>query len=118
MLILTPQEEWAQKFLAASMNPTGALSKYFLWVNTVNHHSLRLEWRGFQWITVGTTIPHWNAVMAKPPSLSVLLKLERAMTSPYFIHNTETLKVFDPQHSAMIALHSGDIERYLDNMLG
>lgn len=55
--------------------------------------------------------------MKWPITLPIMLKLERALTSPYFIHNTEILEVFDQQHFIMITLHDGDVEKYLDDLL-
>ena len=120
MLFLSPQEIWEQKFREA-IKPKWSQSvlhnKYFFWSNPINHNSLRLNRTGAMWLHKTSTLPRWRVDMKTPPTLSILTKLERTMTSPYFIRNHEKIELFDIMHSSMLLLNDGDLEKYLDDLL-
>jgi len=121
----TPQELWQTQFLsdARGIQHIKNSSKHFFWVNPLNTNSLRLTFSGFQWIRTSTNILNWEVKLSDQLTIPILLKLEKSITSPYYVRGLEKdlrdpiIWFFDQQHVIMLALHAGNIEKYLDDLL-
>ena len=45
------------------------------------------------------------------------IKLERALSSPYYIQDLGSITVFGEEDLIMLQLHGGDLETYLSNII-
>lgn len=112
-----PQQEWIDKFVAASENQLATTShlRALWWRNPTNHNSLRLTHQGFHWVNKNTTIPSWSVHVPDPINGKQLVQLERVFTSPYFLAKLG-IWVYSEQDYIMLQLHSGNLGAYLDNL--
>ena len=93
--------------------------KHALWVNASNPNSLRLTINGYNWAIKVCNQTAYKIVATHHITNGVLLKLEKLMTSPYYIGpNRGELYLMGEQDSIMISLHSGNLDRYLDDLEG
>jgi hypothetical protein len=119
------QKLWEEEFtrngkIAAhywEQTPGLSANRFGFWSNPLNENSLRLSRGGFTWVEVNTHSKFWSASINEQMMPKTFLKLERALTSPYYIKDLKTLIVFDQKDLIMLQLHGGDLEQYLNNVL-
>ena len=126
------QSYWVQQFLSNQTNHKKDLEtigkgwyyvhesnpkRYTFWTNPLNEESLRLSRSGFQWVKDCTSLPFWKVSIKTEMLPKTFLKLEKALSAPYYIDNLKSLTVFSEEDLIMIQLHAGDLETYLDNII-
>lgn len=91
--------------------------KNLFWVNPFNSQSLRLSKVGFAYVRGNTNLKYYKISIKEKIMPKTFLKLEKALTSPYYIENLTELFVLCEQDMIMLQLHNADLETYLDNIL-
>ena len=115
---LSQQEFQRQVLTDLSLDPASLDgSRYAIWFNPTNPHSLRLTKTGHQWFSKQAKLPHFSVDLGDHKIYSrQLLQLERLFQAPYYIQTVARLVVYGESDYVMLQLHAGDLPLYLNNM--
>ncbi len=87
-----------------------------IWQNPLNTNSLRLNKKGYDWLSTCTTFPAFKFRLDQAMTNGMLLQLDRLMSGPYYIVNRNLIYVYGEQDAIMIQLHGNDLKTYLSNL--
>lgn len=90
------------------------------WANPVSPTSMRLTAAGHTMLTEKLMLKQYEFTLPKGMKWTgiTLLQLDRNITSPFFIKGTTKIVFYSEQDSIMLALHGGDLIRYLSAFEG
>jgi hypothetical protein len=84
------------------------------WHNPLNHNSLRLTKKAYNMLNAAK-IKDFKFRLPAKILPKTLLQLEKYFTAPYFIPNVNTIICYGETESIMLALHTNNLQQYLDN---
>lgn len=106
----TPQAEWQDKFY--SLTPY-SVSPSSWWYNPTNHSSLRLTQKAY--LEIRKYVKFYKFELIHDIRPKCLVQLERYFKEPYYVQNRKTIHIVSDRDAMMLALHSNDLQQYLDN---
>lgn len=113
-----------QKFLTCDASDSAVKLRQELnhprhwWFNPTNPKSLRLHSNSYH-IVKKCFLPYWEFALTSSIRSRHLLYMEKYFTSPYYIYPVtmhRRILVWGETESIMIALHTNDLGKYLDNL--
>ena len=109
---MSKQLEWETKFKEKTfpLIPPGSW-----WKNPTNKNSLRLK-NNKIFLEVLKHFKFYKFIMLEPFRPKTLLQMEKYFTEPYYIKDHKTIYIHSEQDAIMLALHSNDLQKYLDNL--
>ena len=84
------------------------------WFNPVNPDSLRLTKMAYRMLTQAK-VPVFKFKTTEKYRPKTFVQLERFVTSPYYLLNSQTIVLFGESEAMMMALHGNNLQQYLDN---
>ena len=90
--------------------------KYRIWFNPTEDSSLRLTLEGYRFVTKDVKLQSYGFELEEPLTNRNLLQLERYFQSVYYLFKNTKIVVFEESEATMLALHSGDLKTYLENL--
>ena len=110
----SPQTIWVEKF--NEMGCGTDIPVVAWWVNPIKQMSLRLSYLGFNALRKNSNFKFYNFELLSPLKPKSLLQLERCFSEPYFIHHTNGIFIMSEVDVMMLALHSNNLQNYLDTL--
>ena len=108
------QTIWVEKFV--EMGCGTDIPAVAWWVNPIKQMSLRLSYLGFNTLRKNGNFKFYNFELLLPLKPKSLLQLERCFSEPYFIHHTAGIYIMSEVDVMMLALHSNNLQNYLDTL--
>jgi hypothetical protein len=106
----TLQAEWQTKFYA--LTPY-SISPSSWWYNPTNHSSLRLTQKAY--LEVRKQVKFYKFELIHDIKPKTFVQLERWFKEPYYVQNRKTIHIVSERDAMMLALHSNNLQHYLDN---
>lgn len=114
------KEQLTHAFMAAAQIPAEEYKDclWRWWQNPTNDRSLRLTEAGFRFLKERLGVEHYAMKVESSlgKNLGIYLKLDRLITSPFYIQNRSRIIFFGEQDKVMLELMDGDLDQYLKNL--
>ena len=122
----SPQVVWQEKFQQKyELNPFQSQGREQLrynslddpktwWFNPLNANSLRLNRIAYNMLKKAK-VPTFKFKLTEKYKPKTFVQLERWMSSPYYLLNSQTIVLYSDSDAMMMALHGNNLQQYLDN---